>query len=84
FSTIERILHNGPLTLQTEVVSNDSMSALFLAVVEATEEAVINSILKATTVIGRDERTCDAIDIHQLLQVMKKYNALNRNETILP
>jgi D-aminopeptidase len=84
FSTAGRIPHSGPLTLKTEVVSNDSMSALFLAVVEATEEAVINSMLRATTVVGRDGRTCDAIDIHELLEVLRKYNALSWNETILP
>lgn len=84
FSTAGRIPHSAPLTLKTEVVSNDSMSGLFLAVVEATEEAVINSMLRATTVVGRDGRTCDAIDIQQLLEVLRKYNALNRNKTILP
>ncbi len=82
FSTAQRIPHNGPVTFKTEVVSNNSMSALFLAVVEATEEAVINSMLKATTVVGRDDNTVDAIDIHQLLEVMKKYNALNRSKVI--
>ncbi len=82
FSTAQRIPHNGPVIFKTEVVSNNSMSALFLAVVEATEEAVINSMLKATTVVGRDDNTVDAIDIHQLLEVMKKYNALNRSKAI--
>ena len=84
FSTAERIPHSSPLTLKTEVVSNDSMSALFLAVVEATEEAVINSMLRATTVVGRDDETCDAIDIQQLLEVLKKYNALSRSKRIRP
>ena len=60
------------------------MSALFLAVVEATEEAVINSMLKATTVIGRDGRTVEAIDIDELLEVLKKYNALDWNKTLPP
>jgi len=60
------------------------MSSLFLAVVEAAEEAVINSMLKAVTVVGRDGRTVDAIDIDQLLAVMRKYNALNWHETISP
>ena len=84
FSTAARIPHSGPPTLRNEVVSNDSMSALFLAAVEATEEAVINSILRATTVVGRDMRTCDAIDIQQLLEVLRKHDALNRNKTIVP
>jgi D-aminopeptidase len=82
FSTAGRIPYSGPLTLKTEVVSNDSMSRLFLAVVEATEEAVINSMLRATTVVGRDGRTCDAIDIHRLLDVLQQHNALNWDKTI--
>jgi D-aminopeptidase len=84
FSTAWRILHDSPPTLKTEAVSNDAMSPLFLAVVEATEEAVINSMLKATTVVGRDGVTVDAIDTDQLLQVMMKYNALNWNQTLPP
>ena len=84
FSTARRIPHDSPLILKTEVVSNDAMSPLFLAVVEATEEAVINSMLKATTVTGRDGRTVDAIDIDQLLVVMRKYNALNWSKALPP
>ncbi|MBP7892879.1 MAG: P1 family peptidase [Firmicutes bacterium] len=84
FSTAGRIPHDSPLTAKAEVVSNDSMSPLFLAVVEATEEAVINSMLKATTVVGRDGTMVDAIDIDQLLEVMGKYNALNWSRTLPP
>jgi len=84
FSTAYKIPHSTPITMTTEVVTNDSMSALFLAVVEATEEAVINSILKATTVVGRDNRTVKAIDINELITIMKKYNALNWHSTIAP
>jgi len=84
FSTAYKIPHNTPITMTTEVVTNDSMSALFLAVVEATEESVINSILKATTVVGRDGRVSEAINIDELIEIMKKYNALNWHKTILP
>mgnify|MGYP001198640889 FL=1 len=84
FSTVGRIPHDSSLTAKAEVVSNDAMSPLFLAVVEAAEEAVINSMLRATTVIGRDGRTVDAVDIDQLLRVMRKYNALNWRRTLPP
>jgi len=84
FSTAYKIPHSTPITMTTDVVTNDSMSALFLAVVEATEEAVINSILKATTVVGRDNNVSEAINIDELIEIMKKYNALNWHETILP
>ncbi len=84
FSTAGRIPHDSPLTAKAEVMSNDAMSPLFLAVVEATEEAVINSMIKATTVVGRDGTMVDAIDIDQLLEVMRKYNALNWSRTLPP
>jgi len=84
FSTAYKIPHSAPITMTTDVVTNDAMTALFLAVVEATEEAVINSMLKATTVVGRDSRIIKAIDIDELIKIMKKYNALNWHETILP
>src|SRR5262249_55522679 len=40
-------------TRETKVLSNDAVSPLFLAVIEATEEAVYNSLFRATTVTGR-------------------------------
>jgi D-aminopeptidase len=51
-------------------VKNDDMSPIFLAVIEATEEAIYNSLLKATTVtsaIGRAE----AIPIDRLREILK-------------
>jgi len=48
------------------VVENDSMSPLFLATVEAVEEAVYNSLLRATTVTGREGHTVDAIPLEEV------------------
>jgi D-aminopeptidase len=59
------------------VLRNDRLSPLFLAVVEATEEAIYNSLLKATTVTGRDGNTAEALPIDKLLEVGKKYNRLH-------
>ena len=47
------------------------MSPLFLATVEAVEEAVLNSILKATTVTGRDGNTREAIPIELLVEMIE-------------
>ncbi|MCG8603993.1 P1 family peptidase [bacterium] len=58
-------------------LNNDQMSPLFLAVVESTQEAIYNSLLKATTVTGRDGHTVKAIPIDQVVQICKKYNVLN-------
>ncbi len=46
------------------------MSPLFLATVEAVEEAVYNSLTKATTVEGRDGHVAEAIAIERLREVL--------------
>ena len=51
------------------------MSPLFLAAIEATEEAVYNSLFKARTVTGRG-RTVDALPIERTLEILKKYRAI--------
>ena len=61
---------------QTQVLSNEAMSPLFLAAVEATEEAVYNSLLRATTVTGRDGHRVEALPIERTVEILKKYGAL--------
>jgi D-aminopeptidase len=65
----------GPRTV-TEL-PNDDMSALFQGVVEATEEAIYNSLLRATTVTGMG-RTADALSIEETLEVLRRYGAVRR------
>ncbi|HKQ78327.1 MAG TPA: P1 family peptidase [Blastocatellia bacterium] len=59
----------------TQTVGNDVMSPLFEAVVEATEEAIYNSIFKATTVTGRDGNRVEALPIEKTVEILKKYGA---------
>jgi D-aminopeptidase len=54
------------------VLPPDGVSPLFQAVLEATEEAVYNSLLRATSVTSR-QRTADAIPIDKLTEILKKY-----------
>ncbi|HKN31959.1 MAG TPA: P1 family peptidase, partial [Terriglobales bacterium] len=63
------------LTREIEVLQNDAMSPLFLAVIEATEEAVYNSLLKATTVTGRGH-TIEALPIERTIAILRKYGAI--------
>jgi D-aminopeptidase len=49
---------------------------LFQAVVEATEEAIYNSLLKARTMTGYMGRKVDAIPIDKLVEILKRYNVL--------
>jgi D-aminopeptidase len=71
FSTANRINANDRLR-SVQVLGNDAMSPLFQSVIEATEEAIINSLLKATTVTGNG-RTIEAIPIDKVREILKKY-----------
>ena len=51
------------------------MSGLFEATVEATEEAIYNSLLKAVTVTGNG-RTVQALPLEPTLEVLRKYGAI--------
>ncbi|RZK91737.1 MAG: hypothetical protein EOO98_05185, partial [Pedobacter sp.] len=61
-------------------LNNDDMSPLFLAVWEATEEALLNSLFMAQDLTGRGGRTVKALPINKTLEILKKYNALNQNK----
>jgi D-aminopeptidase len=54
------------------VLGNEAMSPLFLAVIEATEEAIYNSLLKATTVTGRGH-TVEAIPVERVKEILKAH-----------
>jgi D-aminopeptidase len=56
------------------VLRNDDLSPLFQATIEATEEAILNSMLKAVTVEGHDGSRVEALPIDRLLEIQKKYN----------
>jgi len=57
---------------------NASMSPLFAATAEATEEAIYNAIFKATTV-SSSRGTREAISIDDLMRILKKYNAIKKD-----
>lgn len=61
-----------PLTGAKEL-HNDKMTPLFLATIEATEEAIINSLFAAETMEGRDGHKIDALPIDETLKILKKY-----------
>jgi D-aminopeptidase len=76
FSTAEGV-RRQPDEEWTELIEvpNDRISALFEGAVEATQEAIYNSLLKATTVSGMG-RTADAIDVDEVARVLREYNVL--------
>jgi D-aminopeptidase len=77
FSTAEEVRRSSDAErLSTTEVANEEMSALFQGVVEATEEAIYNSLLKATTVTGVNGTTADALPIRETLEVLRRYGAI--------
>jgi D-aminopeptidase len=60
-----------------KLLSNDAMSPLFLAVIEATEEAIYNSVFRATTMTGRGH-TVEALPIDRTIEILRKHGALNK------
>jgi D-aminopeptidase len=56
----------------TTLVANDAMSPLFLATIEATEEAIVNSVLRATTVTGNGH-TAEALPIEALKTILRRH-----------
>ncbi len=59
----------------TQVVANDAMSPLFQAAIEATEEAIYNSLLRAETVRGY-RGLVRALPIDSTLTILKRYGAV--------
>lgn len=78
FSTnvANRIPHKSETMTDTAPrVLNDFMSPLFLATLEATEEAIYNSIFMAEDMIGQKGRKMEALPIKQTLEILNKYKA---------
>ncbi|MGA7294765.1 MAG: P1 family peptidase [Terriglobales bacterium] len=59
-----------------KMLPNDSLDPLFLATVQATEEAIVNSMVAAETMTGIDGHTAIALPHDRLREVLKKYNRL--------
>jgi D-aminopeptidase len=57
-------------------LSNPQMDELFEATVQATEEAVVNTLIAARTMTGADNRTVNALPHDLLQEVLRKYNRL--------
>lgn len=70
-----RIQANAPMYQPKNLLSNISMSPLFEAVIEATEEAIYNSMFKAHTVTGNGH-TVKALPLDQVTEMLKKHGVI--------
>jgi D-aminopeptidase len=67
------------LSVQQEVLRNEAMTPLFMATIEATEEAILNSLFAAKTIKGRDGHLIEALPVDRVLEIMKAYNRLKQD-----
>jgi D-aminopeptidase len=76
FSTAESVRRRGSeRTRSIEELSNEALTPLFQAVAEATEEAIYNSLFRASTITFRGN-TVEALPLDRTLEVLRKYGAL--------
>lgn len=64
-----------PQNIQT--LPNDKISSLFEATAQATEEAIINAMLAAETMVGKNGTTVYELPEKELIEILKKYNRLD-------
>ena len=60
----------------SEELKNFAMSPLFLATVEATQEAIYNSLFMATTIKGFNQHEVKAIPLDKVIEICKKYHII--------
>ena len=73
FSTENAGVAAAPREIHVTMLSNARISALFSATVEATEEAIVNALVGAETMTGRDGRRVDALPHDRVRELMKKF-----------
>jgi D-aminopeptidase len=78
FSTAPQLrIHTSekPPARNVELLTNDAMSPLFLAVIEATEEAVYNSMFRATTMSGNGH-TVEGLPIDKTIEILREHRSI--------
>jgi len=82
FSTFSAVSRQNMTTTRREV-NNNAMNSLFMATVEATEEAILNSLFMAETVSSK-YGTANELPLEETLEILNKYNSLNWNNKLYP
>ena len=73
FSTANEGAWNRTSNTQVEMIPNDRMSPLFRATAEAVEESIVNAMVAARTMVGRDGITVHALPHARLQEALRKY-----------
>jgi D-aminopeptidase len=73
FSTANAKSATAPDVANVQMLSNERISALFSATVQATEEAIVNALVAGETMRGANGRTVEGLPHDALRRVLKKY-----------
>jgi D-aminopeptidase len=72
-----RVPNDARGTRTAPVLADDDLSPLFLAVVESVEEAVLDSLFKATTTKGFEGHEAEALPVARVLEILRRHGALH-------
>ncbi|MBC9794498.1 P1 family peptidase [Sinomicrobium weinanense] len=80
FSTAKetQIAYKTTHLLKQEVVANDYMSPLFMAAIEATEEAILNALFTAKATTGKNNRKIEALPVSKVLDILKEHRIIKK------
>lgn len=77
FSTANEGAFNRDHNSTVETLSNDQMTPLFEATAQAVEEAIINAMVAAETMVGINGNTAYGLPHGMLIEILKKYNRID-------
>jgi L-aminopeptidase/D-esterase-like protein len=84
FSTANPGAHRLTGLARVELLPNDQITPLFEATIQATEEAILNSLVAAQTMTGINGSTVHALPHARLREILRKYNRLAEAQEIYP
>ncbi len=73
-ATESRVKYNSEsLFNESKTLRNDEMTPIFLATIEATEEAILHSLFMAESMTGRNGNTVNALPVEEVLKILRRY-----------
>ena len=78
FSTANRGAWDREATSTIRMLSNDAISPLLLATAQATEEAIVNAMIAADTMVGRDGHVIGGLPHDEVVRILAAHNRLER------
>jgi len=79
FSTANSGAARRNSTVDLRMLSNDQLDPLFEATIQATEEAILNALIAATTTVGINGNTAHALPHARLQEILRRYGRLSES-----